>query len=145
MSQVSKKPLSKDIEDKMFKIFWESIAKLTDPSDVERFFDDLLSDVEKTMLSKRLAIAFLLAKNYGYQSIKETLKVSNATISSVNLWLREGGKGYNLVIDKLLQADKTKEFLKKVEDNLADIFKYGVTGKLLQVRRATRERKGPLG
>lgn len=145
MPQVSKLFLAKDVEEKMFKIFWSSIASLTTPKDVERFFDDLLSDVEKTMLAKRLAIAFLLAKKYDYASIKETLRVSNATIASVNLWLREGGTGYRIVIGKLLRAEKTKEFLDKAEDHLANIITYGPSGNLLFQRKMDRKRKGPLG
>jgi uncharacterized protein YerC len=146
MPQVSKYPLSKDIEERMFVIFWKSIAELSVPGDVKKFFDDLLSPVEKTMLVKRLAIALLLAKDYDYESIKKTLRVSSETIARVKVWLTHAGEGYKMVVGRILTDEKMKEFWQKVEDVLIEASApVGIVGAALRDHRAARKPKGPLG
>src|SRR5579864_5286067 len=98
MPQVSRRTLSKPIEKKMFAIFFKSLARLSNPLEIEQFLFDLLGPVERTMLAKRLAIAVLLAKGYRYESIKEALKVSQETIARVAMSLTYKGEGYNMVV-----------------------------------------------
>lgn len=116
MTQVSKYPLSKALEEQMFNLFFRSLADLRLPSDIKEFLDDLLSPTEKTMLAKRLAIAMLLVRNYDHRTIKQTLKVSLTTISKVRFWLKNQGKGYRMVIDKFLKEEKWDEFWQKMTD-----------------------------
>ena len=62
MSQVSKYPVSKDVSDRMFEVFQMTISSLNNKEDIEEFFDEFLSPIEKIMLAKRLSIAVLLVK-----------------------------------------------------------------------------------
>lgn len=66
MTQVSKYPVHRDVEKRMFEIFKTTISNLKHSEEIEDFLEDFLSPVEKIMLAKRLAIAVLLAKNYTY-------------------------------------------------------------------------------
>lgn len=146
MPQVSRYPLSKDIETRMFNLFWKSLARLSSPEKIKQFLDDLLSPVEKTMLAKRLSIALLLTKDYDYESIKRVLKVSNDTIAKVKIWLLHGGEGYKMVIGELLKDEKMKEFWQKVEDTLiATSGPIGIVNAALRNHHARRKPKGPLG
>src|SRR3990167_5793031 len=61
---------------------------------------DLLSQQELNMIAKRLKIAKLLLKGMNYEEIQMSLKVSTQTIARVNLWLRESGEGYRLIVEK---------------------------------------------
>lgn len=116
MPQVSKYPVSKEVQERMFEIFWETIAGLENAQKASEFFHDLLTPTEKIMLAKRLAIALLLIKGYDYRSIVNTLKVSPTTIGSVRLWFQTAGSGYRKAIEKIIKSEKQEEFFEKIEE-----------------------------
>ncbi len=115
MPQVSKYPLSKNTEKRLYQLFWETIANLNDSAKTEEFFTDLLSPTEKVMLSKRLAIAVMLIKGYDYLTIRLTLRVSPGTIGSISVWLKYSGTGYRKVVEKLLKKEKFEDIVSKLE------------------------------
>ena len=121
MAQISKYPIHKSVEKRMFEIFTSTISSLKNPEDIEDFLHDFLSPVEKIMLSKRLAIAILLAKDYSYPSIRQILRVTPTTISAVSLSLKYSGKGYRKMVEKILSDEKKDNFWQKIEDVLAKI------------------------
>src|SRR3989344_5293822 len=121
VTQVSRYPIHKDVEKRMFDIFKKSISHMHSSEEIGYFLDDFLSPVEKIMLAKRLSIAVLLAKGYTYPSIKSMLRVTPATIASVSMNLKYSGKGYKHVVEKVLRNEKLDEFWQKMEDILAKI------------------------
>jgi len=120
MTQVSKYPISKEIEKRIFEIWFKVISDLRDPSEIQDFFMEFLSPVERIMLAKRLSIAVLLAKDYDYVSIMKTLRVSPPTIAQVAGLLKYSGRGYKKVVEKLVNEEKIKEFLSKIDDAIGD-------------------------
>ncbi len=120
MTQVSKYPLPKPLEDQMFSLFYKALAGLHFPGEIKVFLDDLLSPTEKTMLAKRLTIALLLVKDYDQRSISQTLKVSLTTVTKINFWLNTKGRGYRKVIDKFLKEEKWEEFWQKLGDFVSE-------------------------
>jgi len=122
MPQVSKYPLGEDLEERVFEVFWKTIAELDDEDEVKKFFLDLLTPTEQIMLAKRLAIAILLPKDWNYRSISQSIKVSAATIGSVANWLKRGGEGYKMAIDRILKEERWQEIFEKFEDKLKDFF-----------------------
>lgn len=118
MPQVSKYPLAKNTQGRLYRLFWETIADLKDPLKVEEFFDDLLTPTEKIMLAKRLAIAVMLIKGYDYASIRSLLKVSPGTIGSISLWLKYSGSGYRKIVEKLLKKEKFEKILKNIDSTI---------------------------
>ena len=146
MPQVSRKPLPKNVEEKIFSVFFKSLARLSNPSDIQKFIFDLLRPVEQTMLAKRLAIAILLAKGYRYETIKEVLRVSQETIARVNLSLNYGGEGYGIVVKKALRDEKLNEIFEKIEDaTIAILPMSSVKKSLIRERKETRKPKTALG
>ena len=121
MTQVSKYPVHKDVEKRMFEVFQKSIASLKNPTDVEDFFDEFLSPVEKIMLAKRLSIAILLTKGYRYPTIASILRVTPSTIANVSMNLQYKGVGYKRVVEIILHDEKINAFWQQVEDLLASI------------------------
>jgi uncharacterized protein YerC len=121
MAQVSKYPIHKKVEERMFEIFNSTISFLRSNEDIEDFLEDFLSPVEKIMLSKRLAIAVLLAKGHSYPVIAEILRVTPSTIASVSLRLKYSGKGYKNAVEKILSDEKANRFWQKIEDILAKV------------------------
>lgn len=116
MAKVSKRMLNPELQERIFEVFWQGVADLKTPKEVEVFFKDLLSPVEQIMLVKRLAIAILLTKGYSYEDIDQTLKVSKSTIMRVSAWLQAGGRGYINVIAKINQRKKKEAFWEKIEE-----------------------------
>ena len=121
MGQISKYPIHKSVEKRMFEIFVTTISYLKNTKEVEEFLYDFLSPVEKIMLAKRLAIAVLLAKGYRYPSIIGILRVSPATIATVSLSLKYSGDGYKKMVEKILSDEKRDNFWQNIEDVLAKI------------------------
>ena len=110
MSQISKYPISKQISDRIFEIFLNTFVKIKSKEEADEFISDLLTPTEKIMLAKRLAIAFLLEKNYDYRTIQQLIRVSTGTIAFVNLSLRHGSTGYKKLISKIVQEEKLTGF-----------------------------------
>ena len=114
--------MDQKLEEYIFAIFLKTITDLKTPTDVKNFLEDLLWPTEKIMLIKRLAIAIMLSKDYTYDEIDHTLKVSRTTIMNVSYFLKHGQNGgYQKVVQKVL-ADQKKEILfDKVEELLIQL------------------------
>lgn len=121
MTQVSKIPLRKEIEKRIFEIFLTCLAKVRFKDEVDKFVQDLLSPTEQLMLAKRLSIAFLLHKGYDQRSICRILKVSLSTINRVSLKLQLAGEGYQKVIKEIIRDEKFDEFWQRLDDFISDI------------------------
>ncbi len=141
MSQVSRYPIHKKVEERMFEIFKSTISSLRSDEDIEDFLDDFLSPSEKIMLSKRLAIAVLLAKGHNYPVITEVLRVTPSTIASVSLRLKYAGKGYKKAVERILSAEKADQFWQKIEDFLAKIPKSKGSSWVYQRREYEKQKR----
>ncbi|MEK7526074.1 MAG: Trp family transcriptional regulator [Patescibacteria group bacterium] len=76
------------------QIVWELAQTLTnfkDPQQTLVFLNDFLNTTELETFAKRLAIAYWLKKGRSYNNIKDNLKVSNATIATVQETLNTSG------------------------------------------------------
>ena len=88
---------------------------IKDQKTAEVFINDFLSDAELELLSKRLAVAYWLKKGRSYENIKQNLKVSSATIASIQKQMDK--KGFKWAIKNLEAeewANKWSERFKKV-------------------------------
>lgn len=113
MTQVSKYPISKDIYDRCWEIFTKTLIGVRTSQDVDEITSDLLTPTERIMVTKRLAIAFLLNQGYEYREIGKILRVSFQTVANVNNTLRYGNNGYKKVVNRILRDEKLKEVLNK--------------------------------
>ncbi|MFH1280987.1 MAG: Trp family transcriptional regulator [Candidatus Beckwithbacteria bacterium] len=121
--QVSKKDINKKIEDKIFRNLYQVLADLRKPSDIEMFLSDTLSKTEKTVLAKRLGIAYYLNGNKSYEQTRKELRVSSATIANVQKWMESGGEGLRLAL-KTIEADEwASEMTNKISDSVKKVFK----------------------
>jgi len=121
MAQVSKYPLKKEVKERIEELLWEVIGSLRSKQETEKFFRDLLSPTEEIMLSKRLAIALMLLKNYEYRTISEILKVSTGTVGKISLWLKHEGEGYRGVLEKIIAKEKWEELWEKIDEGIRRI------------------------
>ncbi len=121
MTQVSKYPISKEVADRIFEIFLKSFVAIKNKEEADQFITNFLTPTEKIMLAKRLAIAFLLEKGYDYRTIQRIIRVSTATIASVNLVRLHGSEGYKKLIAKILREESIKNFLEEATIKLLSI------------------------
>lgn len=124
MTQVSKYPISDLVYQRILEIFFETLVGIKTKEEAIQFVKDFLSPTEQIMLSKRLAIVFLLEKDYDFRTIARVLRVSTTTVSHVNLMRKYGSQGYKIMIEKILSEEKVKEFLLKAGEVVT-----GETGK----------------
>ena len=109
MPLVSKRILPKGVEEKISETLLEAVSQVKDRGEVSAFINDLLSPVERLMVGKRLAIAVLLIKGLDYESIKDLLKVSNATVAKVSVILKLN-MGYRLAVEKIAKTEAGRLF-----------------------------------
>ena len=108
--QISKQDVDQRVEKKIFKSLYQVLADIKQPRAVEKFFDGILTSTERVALAKRLAIAGYLKKNRSYEVIKNELKVSSATIATVQELLEQGNEGLITAL-KTIEADEWAEAL----------------------------------
>ena len=113
MSQVSRNPLSKESNYEIQAALWWLLARLDNDSDIRNFLNSLLTKTEKIMLAKRLAIAFLLSKNYNYRDISDALKVSTTTVARIKEAMDKTEESFEFFIGKLEKRNELKKLEKK--------------------------------
>jgi TrpR-related protein YerC/YecD len=141
MAQVSKRFLHKKVEERILDLFWTSLSSLSTKQKVALFLDDLLTRTEKTMLSKRLAIAFMVMKGHDYPTINDRLKVSDPTIWNVKTSLSLRGKGYKMAIEQIMNKEKWEKFWQDLDHFFEEILppRYGTNWK--EARRKQWEKR----
>lgn len=85
-----------------------ALVMVTKLDEAAKLLGDLLSDQEVEMIAKRLQIAKLLLKGDKYDIIRGKLKVSDATIARVNLWIQQAGEGFRMVMKRGLAKEDMK-------------------------------------
>jgi len=149
MTQVSRFMLRPKVWENIFNLFSDAFLRIKDKKKLNNFLDNFFSPTEKIMLSKRLAIAVLLAKGNDYQTIKDTIRVTTGTIAKINLLLKSNNKGLYTAVEEILKRDAGKIFWKEI----ADILDYPRKGtnwtargkRVFQRKREIQELKSGLG
>jgi uncharacterized protein YerC len=115
MTQKSNHPNSQIIEGKLFNLFIDSIRGTRSSKGTIEFINDLLTPMEKVMLSKRLAIALLIIDgNYTYEEIHRRLRVSRGTISKIAMTLALQGDGFRKQINKISRKKEMKNSIEEL-------------------------------
>lgn len=125
MTQVSKYPITDNVYQRILDIFFKSLVEIKTGDEAKQFIKDFLSPAEQIMLSKRLAIAFLLEKKYEFREISRILRVSLSTVAKVSMMRKYGGEGYQKIINKILKEEQVKDFLAKVGESLTEVMGKG--------------------
>lgn len=128
MSQISKYPISEVVYERILDIFFKALIDIQTKGEARQFLGDFLTPTERIMLAKRLAIAFLLEKEYDYEIIRKTLRVSTPTIAAVNRIRKYGGRGFQRIIRKLLVEEKIKDFIFSVGKSVSGTLGRGGKG-----------------
>lgn len=115
--RVSSKKLNESLRRQIGKTFSQVLADIKSTDEMDSFLRDFLTASEYEILSKRLAVAYWLKKGRSYENIKTNLKVSSATVASVQSEMPK--KGFKTAV-KIIEAEewanvwaeKIKKFIK---------------------------------
>lgn len=111
--QQSKHTLDKKTANLTLNIFNQLIADTKTPQESSNLLSGILTNIELTTISKRICIAYFLKEGKSYEDIKKQLKVSSATIATVQNKLLES-KGMNLAIKKITADQWASKWAKKI-------------------------------
>src|SRR3972149_10439500 len=90
MPRVSPRPLKKEIEKEITANFEWTFSQLKSEPAAKDFLGDFLTDEERLMLAKRLAVICLLKEGFSFNKISEALKITPVTIGKIRLILKLG-------------------------------------------------------
>ena len=113
MAQISKRFLSEEVQNKISGTLLEAVSQVKGRNDAQLFLNDLLTPTERVVLAKRLAIAVLLIKGWGYESIQSFLKVSSDTVGKVSVIVKNN-EGYRKIVERMLKTEAGREFWQDV-------------------------------
>ena len=128
MAQISKYPISSSVANRIFEVFIKTLTNLKNKNDADDFAYDLFSPTEKVMLSKRIAIAFLLLKGYQYREISRILRVSLSTIGYISTSIKNGKGAYERILSRIMNEEKLEEFFKEIAEKLLSVPAVGGKG-----------------
>ncbi len=84
MTHISKKKIKKEVANELSDQFLTFLSLARTKQDARVLASELLSQTERVMLAKRLAVVVLLVRGYSFSQIEESLGVTHQTIS--RLW-----------------------------------------------------------
>jgi len=108
-NQILNSSLKKQIE----ATFLQLIADTKTIEEASTIYHDILSPSELDTFIKRLAIAYWLKKGRSYNNIKTNLKVSSATIASVQEMMKT--KGFELALKKIEAEEWANQWSEKIK------------------------------
>jgi TrpR-related protein YerC/YecD len=82
----------------------ETIARLEDADEVERFLRDLCTLSELDAMAHRWAVAQRVDEGLPYLEVARRTGASTTTVTRVAHWLRHGEDGYRLALDRRTQT-----------------------------------------
>ncbi|MDA1337417.1 MAG: Trp family transcriptional regulator [bacterium] len=107
--------LSKETQHELLGEFCDALCAVNTTNEAVELLTDLLTPSETIMLAKRIRIAKLLLNGKDYDTIGESLRVSQSTIAKVAAWLAESGEGFRLVEKRAPKNPAKNTFLSHYE------------------------------
>lgn len=119
MTQVSKHKLSKKTETELIGSLITVFSTITNSKEMVVFINAFLTDTEKLMLAKRLALIILILEGMPDSQISSILHVTRITVAKMRYFYEARGKeGYDIALSKI-NVDKRLKAFKKVLISLA--------------------------
>jgi len=121
MPHVSKRTLDPRTEIQINKTFKLVLGKLN-AKEIDSFLFSILSDTERMMLAKRLAIVLLLKQGIDDSSISEALCVTRVTVNRMHLFSEIRPEGFELASRKISEDQAMQE----VKNTLVKLASYSI-------------------
>ena len=85
---------------------------------MDKFLDSILTQTEKVMLAKRLAVVVMLKENFSEQDIADSLHVTRVTVERIKHYLENHWQGFEFALEAL-EKEKRLKVLKRILISLA--------------------------
>lgn len=123
MTHISKYKLEPGEEKELKEALNLVLASISKREEMLKFLNALLTDTEKLMLAKRLAMIVLIKEGKSDSDISDALHVTRITVTKFRYFYEaRAGEGYDIALNKI-ENDKFLQGVKRVILALAD---YGV-------------------
>jgi uncharacterized protein YerC len=116
--RTSTQKLNPSFKSQLIKTFAQTLIDMEKAEEAETFLKDFFNDAELETFAKRLAIAYWLKKGRSYTNIMQNLKVSSATIASVQEFTEK--PGFKLALKKMeaeewanVWAERIRKFVRR--------------------------------
>mgnify|MGYP001577675856 CR=1 FL=1 len=93
----------------MTEELYDAFLTLRSREEVKRFLGDLMTEEEVLECARRFWAARQLDQGVSYQAIQDATGLSSTTVARISRWLKQGKKGYRLVIDRLHHTSPSRE------------------------------------
>ena len=137
MTQVSRYKLSPDMLDKLFTMFFHTIGKRGNRREFESIVNGLFTKTEKIVITKRIAVIYLLIKQIKSDDICKTIKASKSTVSKYSILLHNK-TGLVLFLEKFIRNEKIGGFF---EDLIIELFQPPAGGSWRAALKAKYEKR----
>lgn len=111
--RISERKLNPSLKKQLVGIFAQVIADTKNLQEAEAFLTSFFNDAELETYSKRLAISYWLKKGRSYENIKENLKVSSATIATIQSLAEK--PGIKLALTKIEAEEWANQWAEKIK------------------------------
>ena len=112
--RISERKLNPSLKKQILTEFVQTILDFKKFKDLETFVKDFFNDSELETFTKRLAVVYWLKKKRSYNNIKDNLKVSSATIATVQNLLDTSG--IKLAIKKMEAEEWANKWSEKIKE-----------------------------
>ena len=119
MVRISKISLKQEKLDKIFNLFFLVLGRKQSPDEFMDTIFELMSQTERIMFAKRVAIMFLLEKGIEHVSIKLTLHVSLSTVGKFAI-LYEQSRIIKVIMQQARHDEKVRLFLEELVMEFVD-------------------------
>jgi len=116
--RISENKLNKSFKNQIIKTFAQTLIDFKNMDEMHKFLSDFFNDSELETFAKRLSVAYYLKRGRSYENIKTNIKVSSATIATIEKLSKK--PGFALAIKKMeaeewanVWAKKIQKFIKK--------------------------------
>lgn len=114
MPHVSRNKLSQRQEEELLQNFNVVFSFIQNLDEMTLYLNALLSDTEKLMLAKRLAMVILIEEGLSDSEIAQALHLTRITVAKMRYFYEARGQGFKVALKKLeekQQLDSFKQFL----------------------------------
>lgn len=106
------------MKNQLIKTLAQTLVDFKNIEEMHAFLSDFFNESELETFAKRLSVAYWLKRGRSYENIKTNIKVSSATIATIEKLLKK--PGFALALKKMeaeewatLWAEKIQRFIKK--------------------------------
>jgi TrpR-related protein YerC/YecD len=111
--RTSQNKLNSALKNQLVKTFAQTLTDLKNSQEMNTFLTDFFNASELETFAKRLSVAYWLTKKRSYENIRTNIKVSSATIATIEKLLQK--PGFALALKKMEAEEWASQWVEKIQ------------------------------